>query len=83
MNDMNFYATAFENSDTGEYTYVKLITAWTQRNLRIASNIWNAPAEDDERVLVVYGSSHVPQLRQILTGAPMMAPISPLPYLRE
>jgi hypothetical protein len=82
-NDMNFYATAFENSEPGDYTAVKLMTAWTQRNLRIASNIWNVPAEDDERVLVVYGASHVPQLGQMLTGAPMMAPVSPLPYLSD
>lgn len=82
-NDMNFYAMAFENSEPGNYTSVKLMTAWTQRNLRIASNIWNVPAEDDERVLVVYGASHIPQLGQILTGAPMMAPVSPPPYLTE
>ncbi len=80
-NDIHFYATAFENSDPGDYTYVKLMTAWTQRNLRIASNIWNVPAEDNERVLVIYGASHVPQLGQILTGAPMMVPVSPLAYL--
>ena len=82
-NDMNFYATAFENSEPGDYTYVKLMTAWTQRNLRIASNIWNVPEADDERVLVVYGASHVPQLGQILTGAPMLAPVSPLSYLTD
>jgi hypothetical protein len=82
-NDQNFYAIAFENSDPGDYTMVKLITAWTQRNLRIASNIWNVPEADDERVLVVYGASHVPQLGQMLTGAPMMAPVSPLPYLAD
>ena len=82
-NDMNFYATAFENSEPGDYTAVKLMTAWTQRNLRIAPNVWNVPAESDERVLVVYGASHVPQLGQIPTGAPMMAPVSPLPYLTD
>ena len=82
-NDQNFYAIAFENSEPGDYTMVKLMTAWTQRNLRIASNIWNVPEADDERVLVVYGASHVPQLGQILTGAPMMAPVSPLSYLAD
>jgi hypothetical protein len=82
-NDRQFYATAFENAEPGEYTSVKLMTAWTQRNLRIASNIWNVPGEDDERVLVIYGASHVPQLGQMLTGTPMMAPVSPLPYLSE
>jgi pheromone shutdown protein TraB len=76
-----FYASAFERSSPGEYTAVKILTAWTQRNLRIASNIWNMPKADDERVLVVFGASHVPQLGQMLTGAPMMAPVSPLPYL--
>ncbi|WP_241432273.1 DUF5694 domain-containing protein [Halogeometricum borinquense] len=81
QNDQQLYATAFENSDPGEYTMVKLMTAWTQRNLRIASNIWNVPNADDQRTLVIYGSSHVPQLGQILTGSPMMSPVSPLPYL--
>ena len=81
FNDQHTYPAAFENSEPGDYTMVKLITGWTQRNLRIASNIWNVPEADDERVLVVYGASHVPQLGQMLTGTPMMAPVSPLPYL--
>ena len=81
MNDRTIYATAFEHSEPGEYAMVKLMTAWFQRNLRIASNLWNVPKEDDERVLVVYGASHVPGLKQILTGTPMMAPVNALPYL--
>lgn len=80
-NDQLFYASAFEQCSPGEYTAVKILTAWTQRNLRIVSNIWNMPETDGERVLVVFGASHVPQLGQMLTGAPMMAPVSPLPYL--
>jgi hypothetical protein len=81
LNDRLLYATAFEHSEPGEYAMVKLMSAWWQRNLRIASNIWSVPNEDDERVLVVYGASHVPGLKQILTGTPMMAPVSPFPYL--
>ena len=81
INDQVLYATAFEESEPGEYAMVKLMTAWFQRNLRIASNIWNVPNGDDERVLVVYGASHIPGLKQILTGTPMMAPVNPLPYL--
>jgi hypothetical protein len=53
-----FYASAFERSDQAEYTAVKVMTAWTQRNLRIALNLWTAPDADDERVLAVYGASH-------------------------
>lgn len=83
MTDMIQYAYAFEQAAAGAYTPVKLLTAWHQRNLRIASNIWNVPAADDERVLVVFGASHIPGLQNILTGAPMFAPVSPLPYLEE
>lgn len=83
MSDQTIYATAFEHSEPGEYAMVKIMTAWFQRNLRIASNIWNVPAEDDERVLVVYGASHVPGLKQILTGTPMMVPVNALPYIDD
>ena len=81
MNDQLLYATAFERSERSEYAMVKLVTAWVQRNLRIASNIWNALNGADQRVVVIYGASHVPGLKQILTGTPMMVPVSPLPYL--
>jgi len=82
LNDRLLYASAFEHSEPGEYAMMKLMSSWWQRNLRIASNIWNVPNEDDERVLVVYGASHVPGLKEILTGTPMMAPVSPFPYLK-
>lgn len=77
------YAYVFEQAAAGAYTPVKLLTAWHQRNLRIASNIWSVPAADDERVLVVFGASHIPGLQNILTGTPMFSPVSPLPYLEE
>jgi hypothetical protein len=63
LNDRLLYATAFEHSEPGEYAMVKLMSAWWQRNLRIASNIWNVPNEDDGRVLVVCGGSRVPGLK--------------------
>jgi hypothetical protein len=75
------YAYAFEQAAPGAYTPVKLLTAWHQRNLRIASNLWNVPAASDERLLVVVGASHLPGVRAVLRGAPMFAPVSPLPYL--
>lgn len=82
-NDKQFYAAAFERSAPGDYTALKVLTAWMQRNLRIASHIWTVPDADDERVLVVFGASHIPQLKQMLASAPMTTPVSPLPYLTE
>jgi hypothetical protein len=81
LTEMLYYTYVFEQADVGTYTPVKLITAWYQRNFRIASNIWNVPAEDDKQVLVIFGSSHLPSLRTILNAAPMFAPVSPLQYL--
>lgn len=83
MQDEQLYATAFENSEPENYTLLKMMSSWFQRNLKIASNIWNVPNADDERVLVVYGASHIPGLLRILTDTPMMAPVSPLPYVEN
>lgn len=81
FNDDLLYAMAFEESDVGEYTATKVLTAWYQRNLRIAANLWNRTAADDERILLLIGASHVPTLRHMLNQAPMFSPVSPLPYL--
>ncbi|TYT61408.1 DUF5694 domain-containing protein [Natrialba swarupiae] len=78
-NDELLFAAALEGSDLGEYPATSLLTAWYQRNIRIAANLWNGV--DGERVLLVIGASHVPGLRHLLTVAPMFVPVSPLPSL--
>jgi len=83
MQDEHLYATGFEESEPGEHTALDLMTSWFQRNLRIAANLWTVPDAGAERVLVVYGASHIPALLHILTGTPMMAPVTPLPYLTD
>jgi|GEM_PF-1546450 len=81
INDELIYTVAFEESEVGAYVGVKLLTAWYQRNLRITSNLWNGIEETDDRVVLLYGASHVPGIRHMLNLAPMFAPVNPQPYL--
>lgn len=59
----------------------RLLTAWYERNLRIAENLWRALDDGDARVLLPVGSAHVRPLRQVLDEAPMFCPASPLGLL--
>ena len=81
-NDELLLAGALEASDTGSFVPMKVLTAWYQRNLRIVSNLWNAIPDGNERVLLIFGASHIPSLKYFLDVAPMFAPIDPKPYLQ-
>lgn len=81
MNDKLLSAVAMEESGIGDYLLADILTAWYQRNIRITANLWNQVDSDDEKILLLYGVSHVPSLRQLLNQAPMFSPVSPLPYL--
>jgi hypothetical protein len=82
MNDEILFSGALGASEPGSFAPMKVLTAWYQRNLRIVSNLWNAIPEGNERVILVFGSSHVPSLKFFLDVAPMFAPIDPKPYLQ-
>lgn len=81
-NDEILLAGALGASEPGSFAPVKILTAWYQRNLRIVSNLWNSIHDGNERVLLIFGSSHVPSLEYFLDLAPMFAPVDPKPYLR-
>ncbi|WP_338918016.1 DUF5694 domain-containing protein [Salinirubellus litoreus] len=81
-NDEILFSGAIGASDPGSFAPMKVLTAWYQRNLRIVSNLWNAIPEGNERVLLVFGASHLPSLKYFLDTAPMFAPVDPKPYLQ-
>ena len=58
---------------------VDVATAWYDRNLRICARILSV-SRPGERVLVLYGFSHIAPLRQCLSGAGMQL-VDPNPYL--
>ena len=75
-----YYIPLGVTSDQGEtLPGVELAKIWYERNLRICVNLM-ALAKPGERVLVIYGSSHIPQLAQCLSEAGIRLE-DPLPYL--
>lgn len=58
---------------------VAVASAWYERNLRICARLLSV-AKPGERVLVIYGSSHLPLLRQCLSAAGARLE-DPIPYL--
>lgn len=77
-----YYIPLGVTSDHGEtLPGVELARIWYERNLRICVNLM-ALARPGERVLVIYGSSHIPQLAQCLSEAGIGLE-DPLPYLQS
>lgn len=60
-----------------------LVAAWYQRNLRIFANLLHQLDDDDERVLVIYGSGHRALLDQFVRQHPKLSSVSPLDFLPE
>lgn len=60
------------------------VARWYRRNLRIFSNAYDLTNFDnEERLLLIYGSGHVWQLRQLFTDSPDFEYVEPNEYLAE
>lgn len=58
------------------------VARWYRRNLRIFSNAYDLTNFDkEERLLLIYGSGHVWQLRQLFTDSPDFEYVEPNEYL--
>jgi len=68
--DMGLYFEIVRYGDSNDYAGADLLAAWYQRNIRIYQNIVNLIDSPNERILVVYGSGHLPWLRQDISSDP-------------
>lgn len=60
------------------------VAKWYRRNLRIFANAYDFTDFDkEERLLLIYGSGHVWQLRQFFMDSPDFEYIEPIEYLRK
>ena len=55
-----------KNYDSMDY----LAIWWYSRNLRIFRNIQNVETTSEDRILVLYGSGHIPNLRHLFESSP-------------
>lgn len=60
----------------------QFITKYFNRNIRIYSNIQRAIKKDTDRVLVIYGNTHMSVLRQLFSASPMYEVVPPELFLK-
>ena len=66
------------------YIGADAVARWYQRNLKIFANTYDIVEFDkEERILLIYGSGHVWQLRQLLTDSPDYEYVEINEYLSE
>lgn len=76
---MFFYLGA---GDGGNRAGPQLLARWYERNFEIAHNLTRVLRPRTRRVLLVFGSGHVPPLRTIFDESPEFCPVSPLSFLQ-
>lgn len=64
------------------YVGADLVAKWYKRNIKIFANLQRITVPGD-RVLVIYGSGHVPTLQELITYDPEMVLVETMKYLPE
>lgn len=75
----DYLVLAAVNSDTG-YVGADVVAGWYERNLKIFANVARVASPGD-RVIVFFGSSHRPPLRDYFAASPDFRCVEPLPFL--
>jgi hypothetical protein len=66
------------------YVGASSVSRWYQRNLKIFANAYDITSfEEEERLLLIFGSGHVWQLRQLFTDSPDYDYVEPNAYLKD
>lgn len=65
-----------ETGGADDYYGADMRTAWYNRNLRIFTNLLRLRATENERILVIIGSGHVPILQHLAANAPEFEVVS-------
>jgi Family of unknown function (DUF5694) len=60
----------------------QFITRYYNRNIRIFANIQRAIANENDRVLVIYGNTHMAILRQLFSASPMYELVATSSFLK-
>lgn len=63
------------------YAGADLVSYWYARNLHIYANIRHSIGSADDRVVVLMGAGHVPQLKEFVRLSPDLKLMDPEPYL--
>lgn len=64
------YARLARFGEPGDWAGADLVSDWFRRNMRISSNVMQLIESPNERVLVIFGSGHLPWLRNNFANDP-------------
>lgn len=59
------------------------VASWYGRNLKIFGNLVKLADNPKDRILVIYGSGHIPLLREFAVQSGAFTDVDPMPLLRE
>lgn len=67
----------------GGYIGADVLSDWDRRNFRIFANLVGIVDSPEDRVLAIFGSSHVPNLRELVESSPDLELVEAGDYLAE
>lgn len=65
-----------------DYAGADLVAYWYARNLHIYANVVRSIDSPDDRVVILVGAGHAPQLREYVRLSPDLRLVDPEPYLK-
>jgi hypothetical protein len=68
--DIGFYYLQARFGEAGDYAGPDLLAEWYRRNVRIYNEVAKLLESPEERILVIYGSGHLPWLRRDFAADP-------------
>jgi len=83
MDGNSFYMRFAALGSAAEPLGADMVATWYQRNLRIFGNILRLIDNDDDRILVIYGSGHLAQLSRFVEDHPDVNLVSAMEYLPD
>ena len=82
MNDREYLDRWLPVGAGSTWAGVDLVASWYRRNLRIIANLQRVSAPGD-RIIVIFGSGHVPSLRHFLEVSGRFDYVSPVDFLKS
>jgi len=78
--DHHFYLDFAPIGAMDSYIGAEFLSTWYNRNIRIYANLLQI-TEDNDRILVIYGSGHLAILRELITASKHLELVNTLDYL--
>ncbi|PKR76792.1 hypothetical protein CEY16_13310 [Halalkalibacillus sediminis] len=80
--DSFYYKIMMKVESNENYLGADWMTGWYGRNLRIFRNLQRITQSENERILVIFGTGHIPILKELINNSPEHEEVDVLDYLK-